>query len=250
MENGEDGNGITRYYSEIRKIQSKVFETQLDIMTEVANQMAEVVKNDQRIFVFGTGHSHILAEEAFFRAGGLVAVVPILMTNLMLHEHLFLSSKLERTAGIAKPLLDEYGPHAGEMIFIFSNSGVNQVPVEMALVAQEYGLVTVAVCSVEYAKEAPLSSIGKRLFEVSDYTIDNGGKPGDALIPVEGTKLRMGPSSTIMGALVWNSLITEAIFRMRSEVDLLPLPMSFNISGSSEHNQKILDKWRDRNKHL
>jgi uncharacterized phosphosugar-binding protein len=250
MSTSNEANGIGKFFSAISDLQSKVFETQFETMTLVAKKMADVVEKDGRIFVFGTGHSHIMAEEAFFRAGGLVAVVPIFMTNFMLHEHVFLSSKLERTAGIAGPLLDEYKPKEGEMLFIYSNSGVNQVPVEMALEAKKRGLITVAVCSVEYAKVAPISSLGKRLFEVADHTIDNCGRPGDALVQLEDTPLYVAPSSTIIGALIWNSLITEALSRLHSTVDLLPLAVSYNVEGSVEHNRQVLEKWSKVNPHL
>ena len=49
-----------------------------------------------RVHAFGTGHSHMLAEELFYRAGGLVRVRPILFEGLMLHAGAELSTRLER----------------------------------------------------------------------------------------------------------------------------------------------------------
>ena len=154
--------------------------------------MAECVERDDRILLFGTGHSHMLAEEGHYRAGGLANVVPMLQSALMLHESSILSGSLERTAGVARPVFERYQPQAGEMLFIFSNSGVNIAPVEMALLAKEHGLISVAVCSLAYARVAPLSSAGRRLFEVTDYVIDNGGEQGDSLIALEGTAVARG----------------------------------------------------------
>ena len=46
---------------------------------EKASQLLfETIKNGKNIFLFGTGHSHMLAEELFYRAGGLVNIRPIL----------------------------------------------------------------------------------------------------------------------------------------------------------------------------
>lgn len=98
--------------------------------------MAATLAREQRIFLFGTGHSHLIPEEAFYRAGGLDAAVPIFAPSLMLHEDPERSSELERQAGLAEPLLAPYEPEPGEMLFVFSNSGVNQLPVEMALAAR------------------------------------------------------------------------------------------------------------------
>jgi hypothetical protein len=44
------------------------------------------------------------------------------------------------------------------------------------------------VSSWASARVAPLSAIGKRLDEVADLAIDNGGQPGAALVPVKGVR--------------------------------------------------------------
>jgi uncharacterized phosphosugar-binding protein len=212
--------------------------------------MVTTIAEDGRVFIFGTGHSHMMAEEAFYRAGGLAPAVPILSSALMLHEKPNFGSHLERTEGLAEALLDTYQVRQGEMIFIFSNSGVNRLPVEMALHAKEQGLFVVAVCSLAYARKAPLSSLGKRLDEVAEITIDNGGEPGDALVKIEGTHWSVGPSSTIIGALIWNCLLTECAERLQASGVDLPVFASFNMPGASEHNTELLKKWRQFNPHL
>ena len=212
--------------------------------------MAETIARDGRIFVFGTGHSHLLAEEAFYRAGGLAPVVPVFSSTLMLHENAALGSRLERTPGLAQPLFDGYGPQAGEMIFIFSNSGVNQLPVEMALHARRLGLFVVSVSSLNYARLAPLSAVGKRLDEVADLAIDNGGAPGDGLVQLEGLDWPVGPSSTAITALIWNCLVTETAQRLLASGCDVPVFASLNMPGAAEHNQALLEKWHPANRHL
>ncbi len=61
--------------------------------------MAECVERDDRILLFGTGHSHLLAEEGHYAVGGLANVVPMLESSLMLHQSSILSGKLERIGG-------------------------------------------------------------------------------------------------------------------------------------------------------
>lgn len=39
-------------------------------MALAANAILEAARNDKRVYVFGTGHSHMLAEEVHYRAGG------------------------------------------------------------------------------------------------------------------------------------------------------------------------------------
>jgi uncharacterized phosphosugar-binding protein len=244
------GDGLEQYVSAIQSLQSRVVTAQREALIAIAGRMAECVERDDRILLFGTGHSHMLPEEGHYRAGGLANVVPMLQPALMLHESSILSGRLERTAGIARTVFERYQPQADEMLFIFSNSGVNIAPVEMALLAKEHGLISVAVCSLAYARVAPLSSAGRRLFEVTDYVIDNGGEQGDSLIALEGTPWRVGPSSTVINALEWNALVTEAVFMLQARGAAIPVFGSSNLPGGAEHNAALLQKWRARNPHL
>jgi len=250
METTPSIQGITKYLNAIQDLQQRVIATQVSVLDWVAACMLETLRSGKRIFIFGTGHSHMMAEEAFYRAGGLAAAVPIFMTDLMLHENPDLGSRLERTPGIAVILLDQYQCQAGEMLFVYSNSGVNHLPVEMALLARQRGLVVVGVCSRAYARVAPMSALGVRLDEAADYVIDNLGVPGDGLIPLDGSDWRVGPSSTILGAFIWDALITEVLTRLQAAEEELPVYASFNMRGAPEHNKGLLQKWGSRNPHL
>ena len=242
--------GVTRYLRSIQDLQTRLVENQSEALDQVASQMTATVRRCGRIFIFGTGHSHMMAEEAYYRAGGLAAAVPIFMNDLMLHGDPELGSRLERTPGLAPILLDQYQVRAGEILFVFSNSGVNQLPVEMAMRARERGLVVVGVCSLAYARVAPLSALGKRLDEVVDFAIDNLGEPGDGLVALEGSDWKVGPSSTVLGALIWNSLVSEVICRLQVLGEELPVYASLNMHGAAEHNRALLQKWGALNPNL
>ena len=54
-------------------------------LSAAAEIVADAIAGGGDIHAFGTGHSHMLAEEVFYRAGGLVRVRPILFEGLMLH---------------------------------------------------------------------------------------------------------------------------------------------------------------------
>lgn len=250
MKSDDDSNGIERYFRKVLALQNEVIENQRQVLKDAAAQMATTIAQDGRIFIFGTGHSHMMAEEGFYRAGGLANVVPIFSSALMLHEKPNLSSRLERTEGLAEGLLDEYQVRPTEMILIFSNSGVNRLPVEMAIKAKDSGLFVVSVSSLAYARMAPMSSLGKRLDEVADIAIDNYGEPGDALVHIPETDWCVGPSSTISGALIWNCLVTECVVRLHASGLPLPVFASLNMPGAAEHNAELLEKWHTYNPHL
>ena len=245
-----NGTGIDTYFSAALELQLRVVERQRPLLIQVAAAMQERIRLRQRIFIFGTGHSHMLAEEAFYRAGGLAAVVPIFSSALMLHEHPEFGSRVERTPGLAESLLANYQPQPGEMIFIVSNSGVNHLPVEMALAARTQGLLVVSISSFAYALVAPLSALGRRLDEVANLAIDNGCPPGDALAPIAGTDWRVGPGTSVITALIWNCLVTEAAYQLKSMGEIPPVFISLNIPGAHQHNEALLAEWRSGNPHF
>ncbi len=242
-------DAFASYLEAVTALQARVCAAQSELLDRVAAQMAATLQRDWRIFVFGTGHSHMMAEEAFYRAGGLAAAVPIFSPPLMLHEDAALSSRLEREAGLAEPLLERYAPEPGEMLFVFSNSGVNRLPVEMALAGRARGLYVVGVSSHAYARVAPLSPLGRRLDEVVDAAIDNGCAPGDAQLPLQ-DGWAVGAASTVVGATIWNGLVAEAASRIQAAGGQPPVFASLNMAGAEAHNERLLAKWRPRNPHL
>ena len=241
---------LDQYLQAITELQTRVLEDQRAILIGVAERMAETTRRDRRIFLFGTGHSHLLAEEGFYRAGGLANVVPVLAGHFMLDQLPALGSRLERSPDLADMILDRYAPEQGEMLFIFSNSGVNRLPVEMALHARERKIFVVGVSSLAYARQAPLSDLGLRLDESVDLALDNGGIPGDALIELANFPWRVGPSSTIICSLIWNCLVSETSRLLLNSGITPPIFVSINVAGAAEHNQALLEKWRPRNIHL
>jgi DNA-binding MurR/RpiR family transcriptional regulator len=47
-------------------------------MEEASAAVVQAVQSDHLVYLFGTGHSHMLAEEMHYRAGGPAFTVPIL----------------------------------------------------------------------------------------------------------------------------------------------------------------------------
>ena len=55
----------TEYLNNLMRILSEVTEKQMPAIDKCAEAFAAALKNDKTIFLFGTGHSHMLAEELF-----------------------------------------------------------------------------------------------------------------------------------------------------------------------------------------
>ncbi|WP_324669518.1 SIS domain-containing protein [Geochorda subterranea] len=177
-----------------------------------ARLVAEAVGSGRLVHVFGSGHSHILAEEAFFRAGGILGVDPILETALMLHEGARKSTSMERLSGYARVIAEDREFEPGDVLIVASNSGRNAVPVELAQEAKRLGLKVIAITSVAHSAATPSRApSGLRLFEVADVVVDNLAPLGDACLEVQGLDRPVGPLSTVTGAAILNAVMVRAI---------------------------------------
>jgi len=224
---------------------------QLGQIREAGRLVAEVLRADRLVHVFGTGHSHMLAEEGLYRAGGLAPVNAILESGLMLHEGAAVSTRLEKLPGYSPIVADKYGFEEGDLLIVISNSGVNAAPVEIALLAREAGLKVLAICSVAYSKSVePRRGVSARLYEIADLTLDNLGEPGDAVVEVDGTGLKVGPTSTVIGAALLNAVFVEATCTLAAEGVDPPVYRSSNMPGASEHNRRLVERFKARIRHL
>jgi uncharacterized phosphosugar-binding protein len=209
---------MTRYMDEYfvaaQNQLATITQTQRAQMEQVAQWVYETLIGERFIYAFGSGHSHALAEEVFYRAGGLARVIPILDENLMVHKSASESTEWERKHGYAREVLSRYSMGQGDLLFIISNSGRNAVPIEMAMEAKARGARVVAISSLQYAtKVSSRHSSGKRLIEIANLVIDNCGPAGDAVVSIEGLAQRIGPTSTISSAFILHAVFVEAAAR-------------------------------------
>lgn len=210
--------GAEEYLGKALAIAQQAAETQLGAIRVAAGLVANALAAGRTFWVFGTGHSHALAEELYGRAGGLADVRAILEPGLMLHEGLQKSSLLERLPGLADVLLEINPLESGDVVLIASNSGRNAVPVEFALGARARGVQVIALTSLAHSNATTSRAPGgQRLFETADVVLDNCGVPGDALITVPGTPEPTGPTSTMIGALLLQALTVEVVTRLTAQ---------------------------------
>jgi uncharacterized phosphosugar-binding protein len=202
---------------------------------------------DRIIYAAGSGHSHLLAEEVFYRAGGIAAAQAILDPDLMLHTGAVRSTELEREEGRAEQVLARYPVTAGDVVIIASNSGRNAFGIELALAAKARGATTVALTSLKHAQAtSSRHRSGKRLFEITDHVLDNCGEYGDAGLPVGRGDLRMGPTSTIAGVFILNAIIAEAVEVLAGRGVMVDVYQSANVQGGEHSSEGIIRRWKPR----
>lgn len=239
------------YFENLQKILTRIATEQLDNIEKAARAVADTLENGGRIHAFGTGHSHMLAEEIFYRAGGLVNVNPILETSLMLHESAAKSTELERLEGYGEILFDHHSINQKDILFLFSNSGRNGVAIDLALIAGERGVKTVVITNMEHTMQgASRHSSGKKLFEAADIVIDNCGCHGDASMRIDEINRSVAPTSTAAGAAILNAIEARAVEIMVAEGYTPEVFSSSNVDGGDEINNAYIAKYKKEIKSL
>ncbi len=220
--------------------QAATFDTARDIV-------ADALAGDHLVYVAGSGHSHLLAEEVFYRAGGIAAAQAILDPDLMLHLGAERSTLLEREEGRAERVLAEFPVGPGDVVFVASNSGRNAYPLEMALAAKVRGATTIALTSLRHARSiTSRHPSGKLLYEVTDLVLDNGGEYGDAALAIGGGPVRMGPTSTIIGVFILNAILADAVDKLIGSGVGVDVYQSANMQGAEAASHEMIRRWQSR----
>jgi len=239
-----------KYYQAVKGQIEALGDSQMTQIETAAGWFAEAMNAGRLVYVFGTGHSHMLAEELFYRAGGLARVVPMLHPPLMLHESASTSTQAERDPDVVGELLKQYPMTGGDVLVVASNSGRNACPVELAMVAKERSVRTIAVLNSEHsAKWASRHPSGKRLGDVVDLVIDNCGVEGDACIPLPGSGLFVGATSTVTGCLIMQMIACRATEMLNASGRQPELYQSSN-ANHDERNAALIAEHKQTNPHL
>lgn len=225
----------------------RAFDEQEEKLSLASRKVADAIKAKHNVFVTGCSHAGILAEELFYRTGGLAVINPIFVPGLMLDTRpITVTSAMERVEGVGRAALSKVDLGEGDVIIIHSVSGRNAVPVEMALEAREKGAYVICVTSVAYSEGVTSRhSSGKRLFECADLVIDNYAPSGDAAVSFDGFPEKSGPLSTVTGAALLNAMVCGVIEMLLADGVIPPVFMSANLDGGDEHNRVILSEYKD-----
>jgi len=234
------------YFRRLYDVMEQMVGTQGQQIERAAAWIAETIGDGGVVHLFGSGHSHMVAEEVFHRAGSLLPLNPMLDGNLTFLGHLN-ATLLERTSGYGKVVVQSHDIRPGEVVIVISNSGVNPVPIEVAEEARKRGARTIAITSVEHYRTAPSRErSGKHLGDVTDLTIDTHVPTGDALITLPGLDTPVGGVSSAVGIAIINAIIVEAAGLMLQRGIVPPVIPSMNVPGGDERMAALVERYGDR----
>jgi uncharacterized phosphosugar-binding protein len=249
-------NSAVTYFDEVQKILERIRTTQLHALEKAADVCTGSIASGGLVHVFGTGHSRIPVEEMFPRHGSFTGFHPIVELSLTYHNPVVGANGqrqamfLEHVEGLGEVIMRNFVLEPPDSFLIFSNSGVNEVVVEVALGARRRGLPVVAVVSLDHCLHSPIRhSSGKRLPDAADVVIDNGTPGGDALVKIEGLEDPIGPGSTIGHTLVANTikvLVADRLTRLGKMPPVLTSSFFIGEAASALRFDEVYDDYRSR----
>jgi uncharacterized phosphosugar-binding protein len=245
------------YMEAMIEAQQAIMEREAAHIEEAARIITQSLRRDGILHMFGSGHSHLPPEEAFYRSGGLAPVSPLLDPSLMFHEGTEKCIALEKWDGYAtRFVLPKYDLKPDDVMMVFSASGRNNAPIEVALAAREKGLYTIGVTSRRYSASVPsLHPSGKHLADVVDLVLDHDVPPGDNMVHIEampelGTT---GGASTALAIILVHAIVASVIENFVKAGDVPPMIRCPNVGIVQEAlqaNSRTFERYRQRLPHI
>ncbi len=245
-----------RYLEAASKIVERIRETQSENILKAADICVNSIAAGGWVHLFGTGHSRMAVEEMFPRIGSFVGFHPIAELSLTYYHNVVGANGLrqalflERVEGLGEIILKSFRFGAQDSFLVVSSTGINVVPIEVALGAKARGMKLMAITSVEHARTTTSRhKSGQRLFEIADLVIDNCTPPGDALVTIDGADYPVGPGSSIGAIAIINALkcqVAEGLVSRGIKPDVLPSPHVVGDETAAKEFERVLQAFHDR----
>lgn len=239
------------YLDAASKIVERIRATQMNAISAAADMCVNSIAQGGLVHLFGTGHSRIPIEEIFPRHGSFPGFHPIVELSLTFHTQVVGANGqrqamfLERVEGLGEVILRNFVFGQYDSFMIFSNGGVNETVIDVALGAKTRGLPVIGVCSVEHCQASKTRhSSGKRLIDLADIVIDNCTPVGDALVQVPDLVYPVGPGSTIGYATIVNALKCLVAARL-TERGQPPLVLTSGALIGGQASAELFDRTYD-----
>ncbi len=229
------------YHTRANQMLATAWERNAGTLATLAPIIGASIARGGVVHTFGSGHSEIIAREIVGRAGGLVCITSIQDPT---------AGFIENLVGYGTKLVERYDRQyqllEGEVVIVISNSGKNASPIEVALHAKKKNCIVVGLTSVAMSSTAKtVHPDGRKLHELSDHVLDNGGVPGDTILKLT-EEISTGPTSTFIGCSLLNWLMLGTMEWLKANGHDLPVLRSQNVPGAIEHNRAVGAKYRHR----
>lgn len=239
---------MSLYQQKILENLQKIMDFEKDSMEATKDALVSATKEKRSIFAFGGGHAGILAQELFYRAGGLMTINPIFSGDSMVNTTpITRTSAVEQLEGYGLVLYKTTPIKSRDVLILHSVSGRNPIVIDMAIEARKNQVQVIAITNVNYSKQvSSRHSSGKNLYELADIVIDTHGELGDAICDIPNSSRKVGAASTITACFIMNAVISEvAIELAEHDPDHVPVFYSANLDGTADKNRELVNYFKD-----
>lgn len=235
-----------QWLTNVRKIMTKIEETQMDNIVKAANVMADSIECGRWVHTFGCGHATLPIEEMYPRIGGFVGFHPLVelpltfFTNITgqmgVHQFIF----LERVEGYGVEIMKGYDFDKRDTMWLFSHTGINNVNIDVALEAKKKGMKVIVFGSAsEAVGKKTRHSSGITIFDIADLVVDTCAPIEDASVTLKDHIDKIGPVSTMAFiTCVWMTVTTVAEILADRGVKLFIHP-SHNAPGAANSKERL-----------
>lgn len=240
------------YLSRIVALQEKILAEETAAVDTAAGMLADQIRADRLVHVYGPGgHSNLASQEVFFRAGGLMHISAILDEGTLLSQGALRSMAMERTPGYGRVVVEDWGLGAKDLLILVNAYGINAALLDAAITARERGVRTIGVSSRQHAESTAPDHPARHpsaanLHDVVDHHIDTKVPVGDGVMQLPGVGERTGAISTFANAFALNWMVLATIEQLVATGTSVPIWRSGNAPGGDEANSRFLDQFRDR----
>ena len=229
-----------KYLNGIKTIIEQIESTQSENIMKAATLLADVTEKGGIIYGFGAGHSHLVSEDAFWRAATPANYCALLEPSITGTFEITKSYLMENTYNIGRHVVDYHRVSPNDVMIIISNSGNNIAPVDAAIRAKEKGIPVIAITAVDYANWLKTKHHdGVKLKDIAD---------------IEGFPMKVGSSSTIPMVLLQNMILTQMVEilveRGHNPDVFYNGHLAFMNKDAADHNDKLVDKYFYRIRNL
>jgi uncharacterized phosphosugar-binding protein len=251
-----NANYDSRYYDKMREMIESIEETQQDNLMRAAKKMADAIEQDKLIYVFGGGgHTCLVMQELFWRAGGLANLCPMIDFSIHPVTPAYLYLGHERMHGVGDHIVNYYGVSEGDVVLAFHSYGFNPPTIDCALESKKRGAMVIGISSSDWRKKYPSNfairhNSGKHLFDIADICIDDMVPFGDTVIEIDGLDKSVSGISSIVDFYVAHRLEMECIKDCVNRGIKAPVWSSANVPGGDEYNASLRAKYNSRIKFL
>ena len=216
-----------KYMDKIKQLLDLVEKEEKKSIKEAIDVLTQANLQKRSVYIFGASHAGILAEEMYYRAGGMMTINAIFGREVMLDRSpITFTSQMERLEGYGTNLAKTVSFKNQDVLILHSVSGRNPIIIDLALTAKAKGVKIISLTNVQYSRSVTSRhSSGKRLFEVSDIVIDNHGDIGDACCE-------------LTGIVVCEQLIANGIKHP-------PIFYSANLDGGDLRNAELYEEYKE-----